>query len=180
MNTASEHRGRNEVPAPQSGRNLIDLAYHPSNLDPTARIVIDDRRTGDFVCSVKGGFIAIFGGHGECFEGLFDTAEDARAALAGRPAHSLADIAAANRGNCGCRGRIPMACKSVVLRMRPNAVLVRNSSGACLVRDGVEDLVSRYSSYSWQRSPSNAWRSARFYLHQQNMVKRDEEKRATL
>lgn len=60
--------------------NTIPLSQHPHNLDRTAKIVWEDRRTGEHVYSVKAGYVAAFG-HSETFDTTFQTEEDARDAM---------------------------------------------------------------------------------------------------
>ena len=57
-------------------RRVIPIHLHPLNLDPAARIVAA-RPPLLTVYQVTGGFIACLNGR-ECFEGTFDTIEQAR------------------------------------------------------------------------------------------------------
>lgn len=64
-------------PRPQ----LIPLVDHPNNLDPTARIVWEDRVSLDSVYSVRGGYLANVSRVG-CFAELFGSSELAQQAIA--------------------------------------------------------------------------------------------------
>ncbi len=59
-------------------RRIIPIHLHPLNLDPSARIVAA-RPPMKTVYQVTGGFIACLDGR-QCFEGTFDTIEEARQA----------------------------------------------------------------------------------------------------
>jgi len=59
--------------------NAIQISDHPSNLDPTARLVSTPREEHS-IFSVRGGFIACVGA-AMALEGLFKTEAAARAAI---------------------------------------------------------------------------------------------------
>ena len=64
--------------------DLISVWNHPHNLDPTARIVWEDRRTGDHIYRVRAGYVACI--HSKsvpcaALDETFASEEDARAAV---------------------------------------------------------------------------------------------------
>ena len=65
--------------------SIISTAKHPSNLDPTSRLVAGDRECRWSIYSVKGGYVLTLGYDvaegGRCVDGLFPSEMAARNAL---------------------------------------------------------------------------------------------------